>query len=249
MPTTIVAEVCYMVSRYRFGSAAEAAFLRSFTTGDLVIGNLVEEDFERMAQLVEQDDNSRWWLGRQCDRHRGTALDHDDPHRRPAAFRCCPPQARRGLRTVAVAHDNVVVREAAARVPVQAACGAIPATGSIIETRFDLLRRGAGGRDRTDDLPLTRPTLDGDHAVYQRIRSTNGWQQCLTCMRQCETRATSGATPSQMRCLPKGIAEVVEGHFGSSDQVALAWNWTVPGPAVGGLSVGCLGRGFGERCD
>ncbi len=57
VPTTIVAEVCYMVSRYRFGSAAEAAFLRSFTTGDLVIGNLVEEDFERMAQLVEQYDN------------------------------------------------------------------------------------------------------------------------------------------------------------------------------------------------
>jgi uncharacterized protein len=54
VPATIVAEVCYMISRYRFGPAAEAAFLRSFVTGDLIVGNLVEDDFERMAQLVEQ---------------------------------------------------------------------------------------------------------------------------------------------------------------------------------------------------
>ena len=46
-----------MITRYRFGSAAEAAFLRSFAEGDLVVGNLVEEDFERMAQLVEQYDS------------------------------------------------------------------------------------------------------------------------------------------------------------------------------------------------
>jgi predicted nucleic acid-binding protein len=38
VPAAIVAEVCYMITRYRFGSAAEAAFLRSFTEGDLVIG-------------------------------------------------------------------------------------------------------------------------------------------------------------------------------------------------------------------
>jgi len=57
VPPTIVAEVCYMISRYRFGSAAEAAFLRSFARGELVLGNLVDEDFERMAQLVEQYDN------------------------------------------------------------------------------------------------------------------------------------------------------------------------------------------------
>ena len=43
-----------MISRYRFGAAAEAAFLRSFARGDLIIGNLVDEDFERMAQLIEQ---------------------------------------------------------------------------------------------------------------------------------------------------------------------------------------------------
>jgi uncharacterized protein len=56
VPATIIAEVCYMITRYRFGSAAEAAFLRSFAEGDLVVGNLVEGDFERMAQLVEQYD-------------------------------------------------------------------------------------------------------------------------------------------------------------------------------------------------
>jgi len=49
VPATLVAEVCYMISRYRFGTAAEAALLRSFANGDLVVGNLVEEDFERMA--------------------------------------------------------------------------------------------------------------------------------------------------------------------------------------------------------
>ena len=43
-----------MISRYRFGSAGEAAFLRSFASGDLIVGNLVEDGFERMAQFVEQ---------------------------------------------------------------------------------------------------------------------------------------------------------------------------------------------------
>ena len=43
-----------MISRYNFGSAAEAAFLRSFADGDLVVADLVAEDFGRMAQLVEQ---------------------------------------------------------------------------------------------------------------------------------------------------------------------------------------------------
>jgi len=43
-----------MIGRYDFGSAAEAAFLRSFADGDLVVANLVEDDFERMAQLVDQ---------------------------------------------------------------------------------------------------------------------------------------------------------------------------------------------------
>lgn len=43
-----------MIDRHRFGAIAEAAFLRSFTSGDLVTADLVEDDFERMAQLVEQ---------------------------------------------------------------------------------------------------------------------------------------------------------------------------------------------------
>ncbi len=43
-----------MIGRYDFGAAAEAAFLRSFASGDLVVADLVAEDFERMAQLVEQ---------------------------------------------------------------------------------------------------------------------------------------------------------------------------------------------------
>ncbi len=49
--------VRYMITRYRFGSTAEAAFLRSFAEGDVIVGNLVQEDFERMAQLVEQYDS------------------------------------------------------------------------------------------------------------------------------------------------------------------------------------------------
>jgi predicted nucleic acid-binding protein len=54
VPATIVAEVCYMISRYNFGSAAEAAFLRSFADSDLIVTNIVDDDSERMAQLVEQ---------------------------------------------------------------------------------------------------------------------------------------------------------------------------------------------------
>jgi hypothetical protein len=57
VPATIVAEVCYIITRYRFGAAAEAAFLRSFARDELVVGNLVDEDLEGMAQLVEQYDS------------------------------------------------------------------------------------------------------------------------------------------------------------------------------------------------
>jgi hypothetical protein len=92
VPATIVAEVCYMITRYRFGSAAEAAFLRSFAEGDLVVGNLVDQDFERMAQpgrAVRQLSARR--LGRQRYRHSRKALDHHDlDHRPPALHRCTP---------------------------------------------------------------------------------------------------------------------------------------------------------------
>jgi hypothetical protein len=53
VPATIVAEVCCMIGRYRCGAAAEAAF-RSFASRDLVVADLVEDDFERMAQLAQQ---------------------------------------------------------------------------------------------------------------------------------------------------------------------------------------------------
>lgn len=43
-----------MIARYDFGAAAEAAFLRSFSNGDLMVADLVTDDFERMAQLVER---------------------------------------------------------------------------------------------------------------------------------------------------------------------------------------------------
>ena len=43
-----------MINRHGFGAASEAAFLRSFTTGELVMANLLEDDLERMAQLVEE---------------------------------------------------------------------------------------------------------------------------------------------------------------------------------------------------
>jgi predicted nucleic acid-binding protein len=56
-PATIVAEVCYTIGRSRFGAAAEVAFLRSFASRDLVVADLVEDDFERMAQLVQQHDD------------------------------------------------------------------------------------------------------------------------------------------------------------------------------------------------
>lgn len=52
VPQPIVAEVCYMISRDRFGAPVEAMFLRSFADGDLTPAALGPVDFERMAQLV-----------------------------------------------------------------------------------------------------------------------------------------------------------------------------------------------------
>ncbi len=46
------------------------------------------------------------------------------------------------------------------------------------------------------NLPLTRARLNGDHAVYQRIRSPSHWWSCFACTRPSESRATSGATPT-----------------------------------------------------
>lgn len=54
VPQPIVAEVCYRISRARFGASVEAMFLRSFADGSLTAVPLEPADFERMAELVEQ---------------------------------------------------------------------------------------------------------------------------------------------------------------------------------------------------
>jgi predicted nucleic acid-binding protein len=53
VPQLVVAEVCYMLERER-GSHVEAAFLRSFSQGQLVLVPLTVADTDRMADLVEQ---------------------------------------------------------------------------------------------------------------------------------------------------------------------------------------------------
>jgi predicted nucleic acid-binding protein len=54
VPPTVVAEVCHMVARFRFGADLEAAFLRSMADGNLQPATLEPADYERMAELVEQ---------------------------------------------------------------------------------------------------------------------------------------------------------------------------------------------------
>lgn len=55
VPATVIAEVCHLVgSRGRGGAAAEARFLRSFTTGLLELAELTTADLARMAELVER---------------------------------------------------------------------------------------------------------------------------------------------------------------------------------------------------
>ncbi|WP_089208867.1 type II toxin-antitoxin system VapC family toxin [Streptosporangium subroseum] len=51
VPVTVVTEVCQLIEK-RQGSKAEAAFLRSFQTG-LVLIDLNNEDLDRMSDLVE----------------------------------------------------------------------------------------------------------------------------------------------------------------------------------------------------
>jgi uncharacterized protein len=54
VPQPVIAEVCYMIGRARFGASVEAMFLRSFADGSLTAVALEPSDFERMAGLVEQ---------------------------------------------------------------------------------------------------------------------------------------------------------------------------------------------------
>lgn len=50
VPPTVVAEVCYMVARERFGTDLEVAFLRTLADGSLTPAVLEPADFDRMAR-------------------------------------------------------------------------------------------------------------------------------------------------------------------------------------------------------
>jgi len=52
VPTTVLAEVCYLLER-ELGSRAEAAFLRSFADGALTLAHLTLTNLDRLAELVE----------------------------------------------------------------------------------------------------------------------------------------------------------------------------------------------------
>lgn len=52
VPTTVLAEVCYMLER-NLGPGAEAAFLRSFEDDSYVLEPITPADISRMAFLVE----------------------------------------------------------------------------------------------------------------------------------------------------------------------------------------------------
>ncbi len=52
VPSTVVAEVCYMLATWG-GAGSEAAFLRSFERG-LKLAELTDADLSRMADLVER---------------------------------------------------------------------------------------------------------------------------------------------------------------------------------------------------
>lgn len=53
VPSTVVAEVGFMLEKFG-GHRAESAFLRALSNGDFVPTELQPNDFERMAELVEQ---------------------------------------------------------------------------------------------------------------------------------------------------------------------------------------------------
>lgn len=53
LPPPIIAEIGYLLNR-EAGAHAEAVFLRSVAAGDFIPVELVPEDYERMATLVEQ---------------------------------------------------------------------------------------------------------------------------------------------------------------------------------------------------
>lgn len=52
MPYPVLTEVCYLLEREK-GTRAEAAFLRSISTGQISLIPLARADVDRMAELVE----------------------------------------------------------------------------------------------------------------------------------------------------------------------------------------------------
>jgi hypothetical protein len=75
-----------------------------------------------------------------------------------------------------------------------------------------LVKRGAGGRGRTDDLPLTRSRFRPPQALYQRLCRPQPWLDCLIWRGLCEFHATRHATESA----PKKPAR---GHCGCGPMV------------------------------
>ena len=71
---------------------------------------------------------------------------------------------------------------------------------AILRRTFPLVRRGAGGRDRTDDLPLTRQLLDGDLAAYLRMQRPSRRTECRSCIQVAGFRTTFDST--LRRCIP-----------------------------------------------
>jgi predicted nucleic acid-binding protein len=61
VPSTVVAEACYLIQQASVGTKAEAQFLRLFAQGVLELAELLPDDLNRMADLVEQYGD--WPLG------------------------------------------------------------------------------------------------------------------------------------------------------------------------------------------
>ena len=58
LPATVVSEVGHLLGR-DLGTYAEARFIRSIAVGDFQLVNLEPEDVDRMAELVEQYEDSK----------------------------------------------------------------------------------------------------------------------------------------------------------------------------------------------
>ena len=52
MPTPVIIETCWLIES-RLGPAAEAGFLHSINVGELVRVDLLDDDWTRVAELIE----------------------------------------------------------------------------------------------------------------------------------------------------------------------------------------------------